>query len=36
MNISKENIDSLNAVIKIDITADDYQTQVNTKWLTEL
>jgi len=31
MNISKENIDSLNAVIKIDITADDYQTQVNTK-----
>jgi len=31
MNISKENIDSLNAVIKIDITADDYRSQVNTK-----
>ena len=31
MNISKANIDSLNAVIKIDITADDYRSQVNTK-----
>ena len=31
MNISKENIDSLNAVIKIELTTADYQTQVNTK-----
>ena len=31
MNISTENIDSLNAVIKIELTAADYQTQVNTK-----
>lgn len=31
MNISKENIDSLNAVVKIELTAADYQTQVNAK-----
>ena len=31
MNISKENIDSLNAVIKINITAADYQSQVDAK-----
>ena len=31
MNISTENLDSLNAVIKIELTAADYQTQVNTK-----
>ena len=31
MNISKENIDSLNAVVKIELTAADYQTQVNSK-----
>jgi len=28
MNITKENIDALNAVIKIDITEDDYQNKV--------
>ena len=31
MNSSTEDIDSLNAVIKIELTAADYQTQVNTK-----
>lgn len=28
MNITKENIDALNAVVKIDITQDDYQVKV--------
>ena len=28
MNITKENIDALNAVVKIDITQDDYQNKV--------
>ena len=28
MNITKENIDALNAVVKIDITEDDYQNKV--------
>jgi trigger factor len=28
MNITKENIDALNAVVKIDITQDDYQSKV--------
>jgi len=28
MNITKENIDALNAVVKIDITQDDYQGKV--------
>ena len=31
MNISKENIDSLNAVVKIELTAADYQAQVDAK-----
>ena len=31
MNISKENIDALNAVIKIELSAADYQTQVDAK-----
>ena len=30
MNITKENVDSLNAVIKIDITAADYKEKVET------
>jgi len=29
MNIIKEDIDALNAVIKVDIIADDYQGKVN-------
>ena len=29
MNITKENIDALNAVVKIDITQDDYQSKVS-------
>jgi len=29
MNITKENIDALNSVVKIDITSDDYQTKVD-------
>ncbi|QTE24023.1 trigger factor [Polaribacter cellanae] len=29
MNITRENIDALNAVVKVDIVADDYQTKVN-------
>jgi len=28
MNITKENIDTLNAIVKIDITQDDYQNKV--------
>lgn len=28
MNITKENVDALNAVVKIDIVAEDYQTKV--------
>ncbi|MBT8385459.1 MAG: trigger factor family protein, partial [Bacteroidia bacterium] len=28
MNITKENIDALNAVVKIDITEEDYQSKV--------
>ena len=31
MNITKENVDALNAVVKIDIVADDYQTKVTEK-----
>lgn len=34
MNITKENIDALNAVVKVDIVADDYQEKV-TKILTD-
>ncbi|MEO9569809.1 MAG: trigger factor [Polaribacter sp.] len=34
MNITKENIDALNAVVKVDIVADDYQAKV-TKLLTD-
>ena len=34
MNITKENIDALNAVVKVDIVADDYQEKV-TKQLTD-
>lgn len=30
MNITKESIDSLNAVVKVDITAADYQEKVET------
>jgi trigger factor len=30
MNITKENIDALNAVVKIDIVAEDYQSKVNS------
>jgi trigger factor len=30
MNIKKEDIDALNAVVKIDIVADDYQAKVTT------
>ena len=29
MNITKENIDALNAVVKIDIVAEDYQAKVS-------
>ncbi len=29
MNIVRENIDALNAVVKVDIVADDYQEKVN-------
>ncbi|MDG1503766.1 MAG: trigger factor family protein, partial [Flavicella sp.] len=28
MNITKESIDALNAVVKVAITADDYQSKV--------
>lgn len=34
MNITKENIDALNAVVKVDIVADDYQAKV-TEILTD-
>ncbi len=34
MNITKENIDALNAVVKVDIVADDYQEKV-TQVLTD-
>ncbi|WP_405606438.1 trigger factor [Polaribacter sp. Asnod1-A03] len=34
MNITKENIDALNAVVKVDIVADDYQAKV-TELLTD-
>jgi len=34
MNITKENIDALNAVVKVDIVADDYQPKV-TQQLTD-
>ncbi|MFK8060506.1 MAG: trigger factor, partial [Polaribacter sp.] len=34
MNITKENTDALNAVVKVDIVADDYQEKV-TKLLTD-
>ncbi|WP_010134388.1 trigger factor [Ochrovirga pacifica] len=30
MNITKENIDALNAVVKVDITAEDYQDKVTS------
>jgi trigger factor len=30
MNITKQDIDSLNAVVKVDITAEDYQGKVET------
>ena len=30
MNITKESIDSLNAVVKVDITAADYKEKVET------
>ena len=30
MNISKENIDALNAVIKINIAPEDYKPRVDT------
>lgn len=29
MNITKESVDALNAVVKVDIVADDYQSKVN-------
>ena len=28
MNITKENIDELNSIVRIDITQDDYQNKV--------
>jgi len=28
MNITKENVDALNAIVKVDIVAEDYQTKV--------
>ncbi|UAM98269.1 trigger factor [Polaribacter litorisediminis] len=31
MNITRENVDALNAVIKVDIVAEDYQTTVTEK-----
>tara|TARA_R110002049_G_scaffold616_2_gene3524 strand:- start:9736 stop:11058 length:1323 start_codon:yes stop_codon:yes gene_type:complete len=34
MNITRENIDALNAVVKVDIVADDYQAKV-TELLTD-
>ena len=29
MNIDRRNIDDLNAVLRVDITVDDYQEKVN-------
>jgi trigger factor len=29
MNITKENVDALNAVVKIDIVDDDYQVKLS-------
>ncbi len=29
MNITKENVDALNAVVKVDIVAEDYQAKVD-------
>ena len=34
MNITKESVDALNAVVKVDIVADDYQAKV-TEVLTD-
>lgn len=31
MNITRENVDALNAVVRVDIVADDYQTTVTEK-----
>ncbi|MBE7688390.1 trigger factor [Tenacibaculum finnmarkense] len=31
MNITKQNVDALNAVVKIDIVAEDYQAKVNAE-----
>ena len=31
MKITKEDIDALNSVVKIDISADDYQGKVDTQ-----
>jgi trigger factor len=31
MNITKENVDALNAIVKVDIVADDYQATVTEK-----
>ena len=28
MNITRENVDALNAVVKVDIVAEDYQSKV--------
>ena len=33
MNISKENIDALNAIVKIELKASDYKAQVDAKLL---
>ena len=30
MNITKENVDALNAVVKVEISAADYQEKVET------
>ena len=29
MNITKETVDALNAVVKVDIVAEDYQSKVD-------
>jgi trigger factor len=31
MNITRENVDALNAVVRVDIVAEDYQTTVTEK-----
>ena len=31
MKITKEDIDALNSIVKIDINADDYQNKVNSE-----